>query len=322
MLNFIVTTDSGCDLPYSLLQEREIIPFPIEYEIDGKVIADTMLHEDCKKFYDSMREGAVPKTSQINVMQFVDFWRPLTAKGLPIVHISLGSGISGTYSNGLAAMDILKEQGQICLGCGISGTYSNGAVAAGLLKKENPEAKIFLVDSTLASVGYGMLSLIAADMRDNGKTPEECVNWLNAHKAEINTYYTTSDLTYLYRSGRVSRTGMIIAHALDINPILNLDLEGHLIVQEKIRGHKKTIRRIQEIISELVADPGGQTLYICHSDIPEEAREFGDALKEKIEFKDVYYTYIGTTIGAHAGPGLMAAFFFGKPRTMKGYKGK
>ena len=296
MLNFIVTTDSGCDLPYSLLQEREIIPFPIEYEIDGKVIADTMSHEDCRKFYDSMRAGAVPKTSQINVMQFVDFWRPLTAKGLPIVHISLGSGISGTYSNGLAAMDILKEQ--------------------------VPDAKIFLVDSTLASVGYGMLSLIAADMRDNGKTPEECVNWLNAHKAEINTYYTTSDLTYLYRSGRVSRTGLFIAHALDINPILNLDLEGHLIVQEKIRGHKKTIRRIQEITSELVMDPGRQTLYVCHSDIPEEAREFGDTLKEKIGFQDVYYTYIGTTIGAHAGPGLMAAFFFGKLRTMKGYKGK
>ena len=161
----------------------------------------------------------------------------------------------------------------------------------------------------------------AADMRDAGETPEACVEWLNAHKAEINTYYTTSDLTYLYRSGRVSRTGMVVAHALGICPILNLDLEGHLIVQERIRGFKATIRRIDAIVQELAVDPQDQTLFICHSDIPEEAKAFGDGLKDKFGFKDVYYTYIGTTIGAHSGPGLMAAFFFGKPRTMKGYKG-
>lgn len=295
MPNFIVTTDSGCDLPESLLQERGIIPYPIKYEIDGKVFADTMRHEDCREFYERMRAGAMPKTSQINIMEFVDFWRPLTEKGLPIVHICLGSGISGTYANGLVAVDTLKER--------------------------VPDAKIFLIDSTLASVGYGMLSLVAADMRDNGKTAGECADWLNVHKSEINTYYTTSDLTYLYRSGRVNRTGMVIAHALDIHPILNLDLEGHLIVQEKIRGQKKAIRRIHEIIGQLVVDPQRQTLYVCHSDIPDKAREFGGGIQQEFGFKDVYYTYIGTTIGAHAGPGLMAAFFFGKPRTMKGCKG-
>lgn len=90
-------------------------------------------------------------------------------------------------------------------------------------------------------------------------------------KSNINTYYTTGDLTYLYRSGRVSRTGMVIAHALNIWPILNLDLDGHLIVQAKERGKKKTIERIHKIISELCVDPEDQTLYICHSDIAEEA---------------------------------------------------
>ena len=290
-MNFIVTTDSGCDLPYSLLKERDIIPFPIKYELDGKVHEDTMLHEDCRRFYDDMRKGAVPKTSQINIMEFVDFWRPIAERGLPIVHVCLGSGISGTYDNGLTAVELLNEQ--------------------------LPEAQIHLVDSTLASVGYGMLALKAADMRDENKTPEECVEWLNENKSKINTYYTTSDLTYLYRSGRVSRTGMMIARALNINPILKLDLEGHLKVIEKVRGRKNTIKRIHEIVDEVVLNPEEQVLYICHSDIPEEAREFGEGLKTQFGFKDVYYTYIGMTIGSHAGPGLMAAFFYGKPRTMK-----
>jgi len=295
MAQFIVTTDSGCDLPLSELEARDIHALRIQYEIGGQVIADTMLHEDCKAFYDKMRAGATPKTSQVNIQQFVDFWGALSEAGLPIVHICLGSGISGTYSNGLAAIRLLKE--------------------------EKPDLEVCLVDSTLASVGYGMLALKAAEMRDQGCTAGDCVAWLEAHKGEINTYYTTSDLTYLYRSGRVSRAGMMIAHALNINPILNLDLEGHLLVQEKIRGKKATIQRIRQIIGELVVDPGEQSLFICHSDIPEEARAFGDAIREEFGFRDVYYTYIGTTIGSNCGPGLMAAFFFGKPRTMKGYKG-
>ncbi|NLA85884.1 MAG: DegV family protein, partial [Clostridiales bacterium] len=89
MSKFIVTTDSGCDLPYSLLQKREIIPIPIRYEIDGKEYDDTMLHEDCVKFYEAMRDGATPKTSQINVMRFVKFWLDIAEKRIPIIHISL-----------------------------------------------------------------------------------------------------------------------------------------------------------------------------------------------------------------------------------------
>lgn len=291
MNRFQLTTDSGCDLPMSLCKERATIPLQLSYEMDGVDYIDTMDHNDCHLFYERMREGKVPHTSQITPVQYLDFWKKCLAESdLPIVHISLGSGISGTYANGLMAKDMLLE------------AY--------------PDAKIFVVDSTLASVGYGMLALDAAAMRDAGKSAIECVDWLNVHKAEINTYYTTGDLTYLYRSGRVSRTGMVIAHALNIWPILNLDLEGHLIVQEKERGKKRTIQRIHKIIEELCPHPEEQVLFICHSDIYDEAKEFGTEIKAKFGFKDVYYTYIGTTIGTHSGPGLMAAFFYGKPRTM------
>ena len=83
----------------------------------------------------------------------------------------------------------------------------------------------------------------------------------------------------------------------------------------KERGKKHTLDRINKIIAEAVLEPEKQTLYICHSDIPEEAHEFGESLKEFFGFKDVFYTYIGTTIGSNCGPGLMAAFFTGKDRT-------
>lgn len=288
MKKFIVTTDSGCDLPMEYCLKREIYPISMTYSLNGKSLSDTMEPNDLRAFYDGMCAGDVPKTSQVTPYQYAEFWRSLLQDGLPIVHISLGSGISGTCANGVMAAEMLKE--------------------------EYPESDIRVVDSTLASVGYGMMAIMAADMRDEEKSADECEKRLNEIKGRINTCYTTGDLTYLYRSGRVSKTGMVIAHTLNIWPILKLDLEGQLIVQSKERGKKNTVSRICDIISERCENPEEQTLFICHSDIPEEAQHFGEEIKEKFGFKDVFYTYIGTTIGSNCGPGLMAAFFIGKTR--------
>lgn len=290
-MKFIVTTDSGCDLPLQLLQERNILPLMLHYTMNGVVETDTMLHEDCRSFYGFMRSGAIPRTSQINPQEFLDFWQPLLAHKLPIVHISLGSGVSGTWSNGVAAAEQLMQ--------------------------ENADCKIHVIDSTLCSTGYGMLALKAADMRDADQSAEACVEWLESNKIKVNTWYTTDELLYLRRSGRCSRASAIVGTALSICPILNLDAEGHLIVQERVRGLNKTVRRITDIIKDTVVDASEQTLYVCHSDILEQAQRFGEGLKTQLGFKDVYYTYIGTTIGSNCGPGLMAAFYFGKPRTMK-----
>lgn len=289
MEKFIVTTDSGCDLSGEYCESLGVIPLKMCWTAGEENITDTMVPAELKVFYDGMRSGMEPKTSQVTPYQYIEFWTPLLEKKLPIVHIALGSAISGTYANGVQAAEMLRQ--------------------------EHPDCVIHVVDSTLASVGYGMLAINAAKMRDEGFTPEECVAELERTKASVNTIYTTGDLTYLYRSGRVSRTGMVVAHALNIWPILRLNVEGTLLVTAKERGKKHTLDRINKIIADAVLEPEKQTLYICHSDIPEEAQEFGESLKELFGFKDVFYTYIGTTIGSNCGPGLMAAFFTGRDRT-------
>ncbi|MGI5901581.1 MAG: DegV family protein [Desulfitobacteriia bacterium] len=290
MSKFCVATDSGCDLPGAFCRDQNIYAYHMKYTIGEKQYLDQMNPEDCIAFYNQMREGAVPRTSQMTPYEFVDFWSELWEKfQLPIVHIAMGSGISGTFSNAVIAKDLFLEA--------------------------HPTAQIFVVDSTLASIGYGMLCVWAAEMRDAGETPEACVKWLEEHKIFVNTYYTCDDLQYLYRSGRVSKTGATVATILNINPILNLDKEGHLIVREKVRGRKKAFKRIYEIVQELVTDPADQKVYICHSDCKaEEVKTFSETLIEKIGFQDSFISYIGPTIGSHCGPGLIAAFFLGKPR--------
>ena len=292
MAKYFVTTDSGCDLPAAFCSEHSVYAYRMKYSIDEKEYIDQMTPEDCIALYNKMREGAVPHTSQMTPFEFIEFWSKILEKdNLPIVHIAMGSGISGTYSNAIIARDIFLDA--------------------------HPEARIFVVDSTLASIGYGMLCVWAANLRDAGESPESCVKYLEHHKILINTYYTCDDLKYLYRSGRVSKTGAIMATALHINPILNLDKEGHLIVQQKVRGRKRALKQIYDIVQELVVDPTAQTVYICHSDCKaEEVKAFSETLVKRFDFQDFFISYIGPTIGSHAGPGLIAAFFLGKSRFM------
>ena len=288
MQNFIVATESGCDLSVDLCKAREIYVLMIKYTMDGEDCADTMREEDMKVFYQRMAAGASVHTSAANVSDYLDFWTPLLEKKLPIVHVAMGTGISSSYQNALLA----QEQ----------------------LLSEHPDAKIYVVDSIGASLSYGMLAADAATMRDNGATPEECVAWLENQRHHANPYYTTGDLEYLYRGGRVSRAGLTIARALNIWPILNLNDKGELKVIEKCRGRKKTYDRIVEIIKEDAVDPTTQTLYISHADALEEATRLAEQIKREVGFKDIYYSCIGATIGAHTGPGLVAAFYYGHPR--------
>ena len=165
MSKFCVSTDSGCDLPAAFCKDRGIYAYNMKYTIDEKVYTDSMKPEDCVEFYNKMRGGAVPRTSQMTPYEFVDFWSKLYKElNLPIVHIAMGSGISGTFANALIAKDMFLES--------------------------HPDAKVFVVDSTLASIGYGMLAIKAAEMRDAGETPEACVEWLENNKICIKTHYT------------------------------------------------------------------------------------------------------------------------------------
>lgn len=288
MQKFIVSTDSGCDLSKEEAARLNISILNMSYTIDDVIYTDTMEVPALHKFYANMKNGAVPKTGSISIGEFYDYFKKLAEEKKPIVHMSLGSGISGTYMNSIQAKEMLI--------------------------KEIPDLELILIDTTLASAGYGLLAIRAAEMRDNGMTAEECATEIEKVKRNIEPYFTTDDLTYLYRGGRVSKTGMIIANALGIQPILELDYEGHLRVCNKVRGRRQTWAKIASIIKERSVGPEKQTLFVSHSNCSELAKEFAEYIKKEVGFKDIYYTYIGTIIGAHTGPGLVALFFEGIER--------
>lgn len=287
MAEYIISTDTGSDLTSALYEKYDIVPLKMEYEVDGNTFEDTFDEKELKAFYDSMREGACPKTSQLNRVKLTEFFKGLAKEGKPIMYISLGSGISGSYHNACESAKEVTEQTGVA---------------------------IHVIDSSVASLGGGMLCIIASENREKGLTIEQNIEAIDAVKHNMDIYFTTKDLTYLHRGGRVSSASKVLGHMLGINPILTLDYEGHLKVHDKVRGEKATLDRIAKYISETAKKPEEQTIYISHADAYDKAVAFGERFKEEFGFKDVVITNIGTIIGAHTGPGLVSVFYFGIPR--------
>ena len=238
-----ITADSGCDLSLEKCTERGVIPYKMPFTMDGKPMIDGMTEESFREFYDLMRAGGIARTSQINPGEFTEFWRPLAEAGKNVLHISLAAAISGSCDNARSA--------------------------AAMLMEEYPGWTCRVVDSANASAGFGLVVLRAADNRDKGMELEANARELESIIHNVNSIFTTNDLTYLYRGGRVSKTAAAFGTALNIVPIMHLDYEGHLEVWQKVRGDKQCFKKVLKDIKELVENAGEQTLIVSEADAPE-----------------------------------------------------
>ena len=288
MNKFIITSDSSCDLTDKQASKLNINCAYLSYTIENEIFYDDMNEKHIDEFYEKMRKGAVPKTSQVPPNEFITFFEEQIKKGLPVLHLSVSSHLSGTY---LSAVNAAKE-----------------------VMEQNPDAYIAVVDSEIGSAGMAMMLFEAIKYRDEEKTIEQAISHLNAIKYNINVFITTNDLTYMRRGGRVSAAGAVISSVLNICPIISLPKSGKLFVSHKTRGNAATLKKIIECVNDTVLKPEKQTLYIAHSDAIEKAKEYGEAIANEFGFKNVEYLKFGTTIGSHAGPGLVSAWYFGKVR--------
>ena len=142
------------------------------------------------------------------------------------------------YSWLKAGHDILHLE----LSSGISGSAQALMVAKGMLEEQFPDRKLYFHDSLCASAGLGLLTILAADMRDAGKSGAEIDAWITENKLRVQHWFYTTDLTHFRRGGRVSAASAVVGGLLNICPLLHVDAEGKLIPVEKVRGKKNVMR--------------------------------------------------------------------------------
>jgi DegV family protein with EDD domain len=293
MSKYVITCCSTADMPLDYFQRRNIPHVCFHFNINGKDYLDDLGQTiPFEEFYAKIAAGALPTTSQVNVGEFIAFFEPFLAQGQDIMHISLSSGLSGSYNSALLA----REQ----------------------LLTKYPTHKILIVDSLGASSGYGMLVDAAVDMMESGATLEEVYGWVEKNKLNIHHWFFSTDLTHYKRGGRISAASAMVGNLLSICPLMNMDNHGKLIPREKIRGKKTVILKIVQKMEKHAQDGTNYSgkCFISNSACYNDARMVANLIEEKFPHLNgkVMINSVGTVIGSHTGPGTVALFFLGDER--------
>lgn len=287
MKDFIITTDTTCDLPAEYIKNHHLGLLSLTYTIEGNTYTwDQPL--PVKNFYDLMRKGLLPTTSQANPQDARTlFERIIKEQDADILHIAFSSGLSGSYNSSRIAAEELSE--------------------------EYPEHRIIVIDSLCASLGEGLLVHKAVTMKEQGKSLNEIATWLEESKLHLVHNFTVDDLFHLYRGGRVSKTAAFVGTIINLKPILHVDNEGHLIPLSKVRGRKKSMVALVDAMEKQIGSwkDKNDIIFISHGDCEEDAQAVANLIKERLGYDSFLINYVGPTIGAHTGPGVIALFYMG-----------
>ena len=290
MADFVLFTDSCCDLPDALVKEMQLAVQPLSVHLDENTYKNYLDEREItyKDFYALIPKAKDIKTSAVNQQTFMDAMEPILQEGKDILYIGFSSGLSGTYSA--------------------------GALAARELQEKYPDRKVYAVDSLCASLGQGMYVYLGWQKKQAGASIDEVRDYLEEIKLNLCHWFTVNDLFHLKRGGRVSAATAVVGSMLSIKPVMHVDDEGHLIAVSKARGRKASLKQLMEEMKKTAINPEEQVIFISHGDVQDEAEYLGNMIREELHVKDVIINYVGPVIGAHTGPGVIALFFLGTKR--------
>jgi len=288
-MDTVLLIDSCADLPRSYVEKSGLPFISLVCNFKGKEYKDDFGNSlSYKEFYAAVRNGEMPSTSQVNVYVYTEIFKKYAMEGKPIIYLGFSSALSGSLNSAKLAKDMVCE--------------------------EIPDVDITVIDSKSASLGEGLLAYYANEMLRSGASKDEIVSWLESNKLKMNHWFTVDDLGHLKRGGRVSGTAAFVGTLLDIKPIMQVDDEGKLVPVSKVKGRKKSIKTLFEMLQENIVSPEEQVIAISHGDCLQDAEYLKEMIKKEYKVKDVIINEVGPVIGSHSGPGTLALFFMGSKR--------
>lgn len=286
--NLIV--DSCCDLPFEVVDRPGVYLLEFPYILDGNDCSDDLYRSSTPHdFFEKMRQGSEPSTSQLGVVALTEAYEWAYESGLPTVYLSFSSGLSGSFDVALLTRDQFLA--------------------------DHPDFELHVVDTKLASVAEALLVYEAIMQRDKGLTASELAKWAEEALYFVDAQFMVDDLEALRRGGRIPSTVAYAGAKLDVKPLLGFTLDGKLTLTGVARGRKKALKQLVDYYEKRVADKRpGSCIVVGNADCPKDA----DRLKELIVKDDeallILEGSIGPVIGSHVGPGMIAVVFWGSDR--------
>ena len=285
-MSFVISTDSGSNMPIDLIRENNLAVVPLTYRYDDEDHSTIDLSKfDGESYYEMIKDKEVT-TSTVNIQQFIDAWEPYLKEGKDILHISMSSGISSTYQTSKMASEILYE--------------------------DYPERKIITVDTYAASLGEAMIVLEACKLMDEGLTVDEVADKIEKKKTSLRQVFTVDDLMFLKKGGRLSGASAMIGTILSIKPILIGNEIGQIVVKGKERGRKAALKALLDEYVNYVANPVKDVIAIAHSACMEDVKWLKEEILKINPMQKIITEIYEPVTGSHVGPRALALFFFKK----------
>lgn len=296
-MSFRIIVDSAGNIPATEAKKYKIDVVSFINYVDGKELIcydESLSYEEerikGKQYYDAVRAGAEVKTSLVNSSQFAEVFEDVVKSGEDILYVSLSKNISGTFQ----AASIAKE----------------------MVLENYPKAKIELVDALNASLGQGLHCIYASMLRDKGMEVTEVADIVRSYVPKMNGVFTVGDLKYLAKTGRITGAKALMGNMLSIKPILRGNAGGYIVEFKKIRGRKKSLEELINLVVNNIENPSEQILGIAHADAYEEALIVANRIDEKVHPKEIMITSYDYCTGSHVGPDTIALFFIAKDREL------
>ena len=282
MSNIIIMTDTASDIDLETAKKYGIHLIPINISFDGVNFKDRY-ELTSGEFYERLKSGVIPKTSQITVAEHYEEFKKY--EGNTVIYIPLSARASGTYQSANIAKQTLEDEGA--------------------------DIDINIIECTTFTYGYGMWVIKAAQMAKDGSDKQQIIDMLNENIKNTEIILTVDDLKYLQKGGRISSSAKLVASVLDIKPILAIE-DGLVMSRDKVRGSKKVFPKMIEILKADAKPDVNQTIAVMHGNCPEKAETVANLIKEKTEFKNIITVEVGPCIGVHTGAGVIGVAYLKK----------
>lgn len=270
--------DSACDVPRELIEKLGIKILPLKIIYPDKEYNDRV-DINPEDVYDRM-PAEIPTTSMPCLEEIRALIDNIAAEGFThVLAVALSSGLSGTY----------------------------GAIKLVAQDVNNLVIKTF--DSRTLSMGTGWMVIDAARNITNGLSFDKVVEKLSHLQPKVNVYYVVETLEYLRRGGRIGQVAGMLAEFLHFKPIISVNPEGKYYTFCKVRGRRKSIDRLMEIV-ESVAPDKYINLAVMHGGAKKEAERMLQRLSKLPNIKEIVFSDISPALGVHTGPGLLGVSFY------------
>lgn len=284
-------TDTDCDITPEIAEEYGFKLISMPYLINEK---ETKPYEDFKEFdskafYDSLRNGILPKTCAISPAKYIEYFEPHFKEGNDILYVHFSKAMSGTFNS----MNIALEE----------------------LQEKYPERKFYTIDTkAITALSYLIIKEIGKLYKE-GKTIEELLSWAEENVDKYAIYFYADDLKFFKLSGRVSNFSATMGNILGIHPIIHISQEGVMTNVAKSKGRMGTLNKILNMVDELEEDITNYPIVIAHTDAPELANKLAEMVKAKYGNNvKIDFVIVNPTAGAHCGPDCVGIAFHAKHR--------